>query len=101
MADAWASNLESDSQFLLALGGILLLGLVTSTLGRRTALPRVTLLLVFGVCIGKEGLDIIPKVFSDRFEIITDMALLMVGFLLGGKLTRDSLSHSMNKILWI
>jgi len=91
----------SSSQFLMTLGGILLLGLVTSTLGRLTFLPRVTLLLFFGIIIGKEMLDIIPPVFFDRFEIITNMALLMVGFLLGGKLTLDSLKESAGKVLWI
>lgn len=38
--------MQPVTQFLIALGGILLLGLVTSTLGRRTFLPRVTLLLI-------------------------------------------------------
>lgn len=93
--------MQPIAQFLLALGGILLLGLVTSTLGRRTFLPRVTLLLIFGVIIGKDLLDIIPSVFSDRFEIIADMALLMVGFLLGGKLTIRSLRKTADQILWI
>jgi len=93
--------MQSSSQFLLTLGGILLLGLVTSTLGQRSFLPRVTLLLIFGIIIGKGMLDIVPPVFSDRFEIIADMALLMVGFLLGGKLTVDSLRQSASKVLWI
>ncbi len=93
--------MQSASLFLLTIGGILLLGLVTSALGRRTFLPRVTLLLLFGAIIGKDMLDIVPAVFSDHFEIIADMALLMVGFLLGGKLTMDSLSQSINKVLWI
>lgn len=93
--------MQPVAQFLIALGGILLLGLVTSTLGRRTFLPRVTLLLIFGVIIGKDLLDIIPSVFSDRFEIIADMALLMVGFLLGGKLTVRSLRKTADQILWI
>ena len=94
-------TMQSASQFLIALGGILLLGLLTDTLGRRTHLPRVTLLLIFGVIIGKDLLDIIPAVFSDRFEIIADMALLMVGFLLGGRLTVDALRNSAGQILWI
>ena len=38
--------MESNYQFLLTVGGILLLGLLTSTIGRRTPLPRVTLLLL-------------------------------------------------------
>lgn len=93
--------MQSTSQFLLALGGILLLGLVMSALGQRTLLPRVTLLLILGVVIGKEMLDIIPPVFSELFDIIAVIALLMVGFLLGGRLTIDSLRQSMGRVLWI
>jgi len=93
--------LQSIYQFLLSLGGILLSGLAISALGQRTILPRVTLLLILGVVIGKEMLDIIPVIFSDQFEIIATMALLMVGFLLGGKLNIDFLSKSMGSLLWI
>lgn len=89
------------SQFLLALGGILLLGLATSTLGRKTILPRVTLLLIFGAIIGKELLDIIPSVFTEQFEMISNMALLMVAFLLGGKLRMGALKKSATIILSI
>lgn len=93
--------MAATAQFLLTLGGILLLGLFTSELGRRTFLPRVTLLLIFGAIIGQEALDIIPHVFTERFELAANMALLMVGFLLGGKLTKDSFNRSVKKILWI
>ncbi len=93
--------MEASSQFLLTIGGILLLGLLTSTLARHTFLPRVTLLLIFGILIGKEVLDVIPPVFSDHFEIIADMTLVMVGFLLGGKLTKASLRESAGKVFWI
>jgi Kef-type K+ transport system membrane component KefB len=89
------------SEFLLTLGGILLIGLATDAIGRRTFLPRVTLLLIFGAVIGKEFLDLIPQVFTDRFEIIANMALLMVGFLLGGKLTADFLRKTASKTLSI
>lgn len=93
--------MQTSAQFLITLGGILLLGLVTSTLGRRSLLPRVTLLLLFGILIGKGMLDLIPSLFYERFEIIADMALLMVGFLLGGKLSLASLKQSAGKVLWI
>ena len=93
--------METSSQFLLTIGGILLLGLLISTLAQRTFLPRVTLLLLFGLLIGKESLDIIPQVFSERFEIIADMTLLMVGFLLGGKLTIASLKEHTGDVFWI
>ncbi|TFH40867.1 MAG: cation:proton antiporter, partial [Lysobacterales bacterium] len=93
--------MESTYQFLLTIGGILLLGLATSAIGRRTFLPRVTLLLIFGILIGEEMLDIVPHMFEERFELVADVALLMVGFLLGEKLTFKSLRRSGGTILWI
>ena len=93
--------MDATSQILLTLGGILLLGLATDVLGQRTFLPRVTLMLLFGILIGPEMLDLIPVVVSDRFELIASMALLMVGFLLGGRLTRDNLRRSGREIIWI
>jgi Kef-type K+ transport system membrane component KefB len=93
--------MQSSSEFLLTLGAILLIGLATDAIGRHTFLPRVTLLLIFGAVIGREMLDLIPQVFHDRFELIANMALLMVGFLLGGKLTGDFLRKSARQTLWI
>jgi NhaP-type Na+/H+ or K+/H+ antiporter len=93
--------MDASAQFILTIGSILLLGLVTSTIARRTFLPRVTFLLIFGVIIGRESLNLIPQVFSDHFHIVADMTLLMVGFLLGEKLTKKSLMTSGKEVLWI
>ena len=93
--------MDPTAQILLTLGGILLLGLATDVLGQRTFLPRVTLMLLFGMLIGPGMLDLIPAVVSDRFELIASMALLMVGFLLGGRLTRSTLRHSGREIISI
>lgn len=93
--------MQSSAQFLLTIGGILLLGLMTATLGKRSPLPRVTLLLIFGIIIGREVLNIVPELFFEQFEIIANMALLMVGFLLGCRLTLDSLKKSAGHVLWI
>jgi len=91
--------MPTAAQFLLTIGAMLLLGLATDLLGRKTLLPRVTLLLIFGIVIGKEGFDLVPTVFTNNFEIIADMTLLMIGFLLGGKLTRQFLASSVDQIL--
>jgi Kef-type K+ transport system membrane component KefB len=88
-------------ELLLTLSAILLVGLVTDAIGRHTFLPRVTLLLLFGVVIGEQMLDLIPALFTDHFDIIANMALLMVGFLLGGKLTANFLKQSAEKTFWI
>lgn len=93
--------MHSAAEFLIAIGGILLIGLMTDAIGRHTFLPRVTLLIIFGALIGSEMLDIIPTIISDRFEIIANMTLLLVGFLLGGKLTMELLKRSAKNVLWI
>ncbi|WP_241264105.1 cation:proton antiporter [Bowmanella dokdonensis] len=95
------ANEHSPVAFLLTIGGILLLGLFTSTLAERTFLPRATLLLLFGVLIGGQGLNLIPSPVTTQFEIIADMTLLMVGFLIGGKLTIHSLRQNMGEVLWL
>ena len=88
-----------ESEFLLTLGGILLLGLVTDMMGRKTVLPRITLLLIFGILIGPHVLNLIPENFSNHFDIIADMTLLIVGFLIGGKLAEEYLKRSIGKVM--
>lgn len=83
----------------LSLGGILLVGLVTDELGRRTRLPRVTLLILFGVIIGPSGLDLLPDQFAEWYEILSATALTMVAFLLGSHLSLASLRRSGKVIL--
>lgn len=93
--------MESDYIFLLTLGCVLLSGIIISAAGRKTPLPRVTLLLIFGAVIGTGGLDLIPTLFSNQFEFISQIALMMVGFLLGGRLTLSSLKNTLGATIWI
>ncbi|MFP4331761.1 MAG: cation:proton antiporter [Campylobacterales bacterium] len=70
------------------LGCFFLLGLIADLAGRYTILPRVTVLLLSGILIGPHILDLLPPFFiDDWFEIITNIALGMIGFLLGQKFT--------------
>ena len=85
----------------MSLGAIFFLGLSTDLLGKKTFLPRVTLLLIFGAIIGPALFDLIPDVIFQRFEIITQITLLMIGFLLGGKLTMKSIWEMGSQLLWI
>lgn len=93
--------MNSTYQLLLSLGGIFLAGQIISTLGQKTIFPRVTLLLVFGLLIGQEFLNVIPSFFYQWFDLVAQITLLMVGFLIGGKLTLPSLKNGMRKIIWI
>ncbi len=93
--------MDAVATTLLTLGVLLLLGLVTDALGRRTPLPRVTLLLIFGFLIGPSAFDLLPALGEKWFHVIADIALVMVGFLLGGKLTLPSMRRHGRLVLWI
>ena len=93
--------MQEEAQFLITISGILLLAIAADALGKRTFLPRVTLLLIFGIIIGKDVLDLVPSVVTNQFEFLANIALLMVGFLIGGKLSRKIISGTANKTLWI
>ncbi len=83
--------MERPSQIMITLGALFLIGLLMDLLGRRTPLPRVTLLLLVGFAIGPSGLHLLPDVQEQWFPVVTTMALSMVGFLLGHSLTIPSL----------
>ncbi len=92
---------DSTATILLTLGLIFLAGLTADVLGRRTRLPRVTLLLLLGVCVGPLGLGAIPASSAEWYPFITDLALVMVAFLLGGELTWTLLRKQGRAILVI
>jgi Kef-type K+ transport system membrane component KefB len=75
--------MDYHSTTLMALGMLFLIGFITDGLGRLTRLPRVTLLLIFGVVVGPGVLDLLPRLGDEWFAAVADMALVMVGFLLG------------------
>ncbi|WP_370298564.1 cation:proton antiporter [Pontibacterium sp.] len=93
--------MNETAELLLALGGILLAGLATDLAGRATLLPRVTLLLILGVLIGPELFNLIPNNIVGQFELIAEMTLLMVGFLLGGRLKYSQLKRDNRMLLGI
>ncbi len=78
------------TQTLMALGIIFMLGLAADLLGRRTPLPRVTTLLLCGILVGPSMLDLFPASIVEAIDLITVFTLLMIGFLLGGRLNRET-----------
>lgn len=78
---------------LVTFGGLFLAGLLADLIGRHTPLPRVTVLLLAGFLIGPSALDWLPSFTEDWFPVLTDIALTMIGFLLGQKLTRKTLGE--------
>jgi NhaP-type Na+/H+ or K+/H+ antiporter len=93
--------MNESAKTLITLGALFILGFLTDGIGRRTRLPRVTLLLLFGVAIGPSGLDLLPGFHQSWFPNITSMALVMVGFLLGETLTLSELRERGRLVVWI
>ncbi len=77
---------------LLTLGGVFLLGAFTDTFGRQLRIPRITLLLCIGLILGPLGFDALSPGGNHKWLSVTaDIALVMVGFLLGSHFTFDSI----------
>jgi Kef-type K+ transport system membrane component KefB len=79
--------MNSIAQILLTFGGLFLIGLVADLAGRHSPLPRVTLLILAGLIIGPAVLDWLPAFTNQWFPVLTDIALSLIGFLLGQNLT--------------
>ena len=86
---------------LIVLGSLFFVGMLTDEIGRRTRLPRVTLLILFGVLAGPIGIDIVPSQANSWYELLATTALTMVAFLLGGSLSFEQLRHHGRSILSI
>ncbi len=88
-----------DHIVLITIGGLLLAGLALDELGTRTKLPRVTLLVLFGIVAGPSGFDLLPVAVNGWYPTIAVIALVMVAFLLGGRLTRSVIAADGRHIL--
>jgi len=93
--------MENIATILISLGFLLFIGLATDAIGRYTRLPRVTLLLFFGFLIGPSLLNLLPTQIDQLTPIIANIALAMIGFLLGGKLTKGLFLTHGRDVIWI
>jgi Kef-type K+ transport system membrane component KefB len=82
------------AQTLMAIGALLLAGMLADAIGHKTQLPRVTLLILCGLVAGPAGLDLLPHSLTELYETLAVLALSMVAFLLGGKLSKVHMENS-------
>lgn len=92
--------MTQDIAFIL-LGLLFLGGLAADLLGHRTRLPRVSLLLLLGLAVGRPGLDLIPQAALQGFDWLSTLALSMVAFLMGGSLERSRLRRDGREIVMV
>jgi Kef-type K+ transport system membrane component KefB len=92
---------ESTSFILLTLGSLLILGLLANYLGPKLHIPRVTLLILCGVVLGPSGFDLLPEGHESWYTLFSNIALLMIGFILGRKLSLSSLRKCGRQVFWV
>lgn len=94
-----AAQAQQAATILITVGAIFLVGLMADVLGRVTRVPRVTLLLIAGILFGPSVLHLLPTFTEHWFPLLTDLALGMIGFLIGAKLTPESLQRLGRRVL--
>ncbi|OIQ45020.1 MAG: sodium:proton antiporter [Roseobacter sp. MedPE-SW] len=76
---------------LIVLGLLFFVGLAADRIGRKLRLPRVTLLLAFGLVVGQAGFDLLPSAISELYPVVAIVALSAVAVLLGSSLSLENL----------
>jgi len=89
----------SDAQHLIWIGATLLAAVAAMGLAQRVHVPRVTLLLMLGALAGPELLDLLPRGATASFDLITQIALAMVGFLLGERMSFKALGEARESLI--
>jgi len=90
---------EAMAEYFITLAILFLLGSTAYWLGLKTSLPSVTLMILLGVVIGPSGLDLFTEHRQLWFPVISNIALVMLGFLMGGTLTSEVFQEHGKRIL--
>lgn len=86
-----AAAVNGPTSTLLILGSIFLLGVLADLLSGWIRIPRISFLLLVGLALGPLGFNVIsPSGQHQWLSVSADIALVMVGFLLGGHFTRSA-----------
>jgi len=86
-------------EILFGLGVMFLVGLVADALSRRWPIPRVTTMVAAGVLLGPHVLGWLTLNGDQVYEFVSKIALTMVGFLVGGEITRSVILSSGFKLI--
>ncbi|MCP5018853.1 MAG: cation:proton antiporter [Ketobacter sp.] len=91
--------MEQISHVLTLFGGLFLISLVVTPIAKILHVPRVTLLILSGVALGPHGAGLLNGVSETWFPLIADITLLIIGYLLGARLTKSYLNKYIGGVL--
>ena len=86
---------------MLALGLLIILGLLGAKIGNKLKFPMVTGFIIVGILLSPSISGVIPESILEKTSPITDIALGIIAFLVGGSLSMVRLRKLSKQILWI
>jgi Kef-type K+ transport system membrane component KefB len=86
---------------LLAVGIMVVAGFLGALASEKIKLPKISGYIIVGVLLGPSLLSIIPKETIGELDIITEIALGIIAYLIGASLKIDSLRSLRRSITWI
>jgi Kef-type K+ transport system membrane component KefB len=86
---------------LITFGVLLLCGAIAYAASKKISLPHVSILILLGILVGPVGLDLFPIPVEYWFSLVSSIALMFIGFILGGRLSKKALKEHGKEIIWI
>lgn len=86
---------------LIVFGVLFFAGLAADRIGRGLKLPRVTILLGFGLLVGQAGFDLLPSSIIELYPVVAIVALSAVAVLLGSALSVKNLRQHGRVVLTV
>jgi len=85
----------------LAIGVIVVAGLAGGLAAEKVKLPRISGYIVVGILLGHAALNIVPPEAVESLDPVTEIALGVIAFLIGGSLRIESLRGLGKSVTWI
>jgi len=85
----------------LAIGVMITAGLLGGVLSHRVKFPRVTGYIIIGVVLSPSILNLVSRATIDSLDIITNVALGIIAFSIGGSLRLEAIRKLGRSIVWI
>jgi len=85
----------------LAIGAIVVAGLAGGLAAEKVKLPRISGYIVVGILLGHAALNMIPPEAVESLDPVTEIALGVIAFLIGGSLKVESLRGLGKSVTWI
>ena len=86
---------------LLSVGIMVVAGFIGGLALEKLKLPKISGYIIVGALLSPSLLNIIPKETVGELDIITEIALGIIAYLIGGSLKAESLQHLRKSIVWV